>query len=124
MRVFRLNIEVRDLDEAAGFYAALLGQAGRLQAGSRCYFTLGEVTLQVVQTAAPQLLPKALYFAVDDLGAVHGRAAELGCLSPELVHGTPGGEVSTRPWGETSFYADDPTGNPLCFVDAGTIYAG
>jgi catechol 2,3-dioxygenase-like lactoylglutathione lyase family enzyme len=124
MRVFRLNIEVRDLDEAAGFYSRLLGQEGRLQAGSRCYFTAGEVTLQVVQTAEPQLLPKALYFVTDDILSVHERARELGCLSADKVHGEPAGDPVVRPWGERSFYADDPTGNPLCFVEAGTIYAG
>src|ERR1700712_2474717 len=99
MRLFRLNIEVRDLDEAVGFYGALLGQEGRLQAGSRCYFTTGEVTLQVVQTPAPQLLPKALYFVVGDLSAVHGRARELGCLSKDMVHGTPAADPVVRPWG-------------------------
>jgi catechol 2,3-dioxygenase-like lactoylglutathione lyase family enzyme len=124
MRLFRLNIEVRDLDEAAEFYGALLGLEGRLQAGSRCYFRTGEVTLQVVQVTSPQLLPKALYFAVDDLAAVHERAKSLGCLSTEAVHGAPGGEPVVRPWGEKSFYADDPSGNPLCFVEAGSIYAG
>ncbi len=124
MRLFRLNIEVRDLHEAAAFYGTLLGQEARLQAGARCYLTAGEVTLQVVQVAEPQLLPKALYFVVDDLVAVHARARELGCLSDEMVHGTPAGEPTVRPWGENSFYADDPSGNPLCFVEAGTIYAG
>jgi len=29
-----------------------------------------------------------------------------------------------RPWGERSFYAHDPFGNPLCFVDATTIFTG
>jgi catechol 2,3-dioxygenase-like lactoylglutathione lyase family enzyme len=124
MRLFRLNVEVRDLEEAAAFYGTLLGQEGRVQAGSRVYFTVGEVTLQVVQAAEPQLLPKALYFVVDNLGEAHGRAAALGCLSGERVHGTPAGEPVVRPWGEKSFYADDPSGNPLCFVEAGTIYAG
>ena len=124
MRLFRLNVEVRDLNEAAGFYGALLGVEARLQAGSRCYVAAGDVTLQVVQVAEPQLLPKALYFVVDDLAAVHARARDLGCLSQEMVHGTPAGEPTVRPWGENSFYADDPTGNPLCFVEAGTIYAG
>ena len=124
MRVFRLNVEVKDLEAAAAFYGTLLGQAGRVQAGSRVYFTVGEVTLQVVQVPEPQLLPKALYVAVDDLAEVHGRAVGLGCLSQEMVHGTPAGEAVVRPWGEKSFYADDPSGNPLCFVEAGTIYAG
>jgi predicted enzyme related to lactoylglutathione lyase len=124
MRLFRINVEVDSLDRAAAFYAAMLGQEGRPQMGSRCYFQAGEVTLQVVQVAAPHLAAKALYFAVDDLDAAHAQAAELGCLSDELVHGTPAGEMVVRPWGERSFYAQDPAGNPLCFVDAGTIYAG
>ena len=34
------------------------------------------------------------------------------------------GEPVVRPWGERSFYADDPWNNPLCFVQEGTIYAG
>ena len=123
-RLFRLNIEVGELERAATFYAELLGQEGRLQMGARCYFRAGEVTLQVVQVAQPQLAAKALYFAVANLDEVHERAAALGCLSDEMVHGTPAGDPVVRPWGERSFYAEDPWGNPLCFVDEGTIYAG
>ena len=95
-----------------------------MQMGSRCYFRAGQVTLQVVQVEAPLLAAKALYFATGDIEGVHARAVALGCLSDELVHGTPAGEVVVRPWGERSFYARDPAGNPLCFVDRGTIYAG
>jgi hypothetical protein len=40
------------------------------------------------------------------------------------VHGTPAGEIVKRPWGERSFYAIDPTGNKLCFVDAATLFTG
>jgi hypothetical protein len=40
------------------------------------------------------------------------------------VHGEPGGQISVRPWGERSFYAEDKWHNPLCFVEAGTIYPG
>jgi catechol 2,3-dioxygenase-like lactoylglutathione lyase family enzyme len=122
--LFRLNVEVGDLDRAASFYATLLGLVGRRQAGARVYFEAGPVTLQVVQTPQPHTAAKALYFTVRDLDAVHARARELACLSDEDVHGTPAGEVVVRPWGERSFYADDPWGNPLCFVDAGTIYRG
>src|ERR1044072_3130645 len=46
--LFRLNIEVGTLDEAADFYGELFGLVGRKQAGARCYFTCGAVTLQVV----------------------------------------------------------------------------
>jgi len=122
-KLFRINIEVGDIAKAQAFYETLLGVEGRPQMGARCYFEAG-VTLQVVQTPAPHAAAKALYFVVDDLDAVHARARELDCLSSEAVHGEPGGQPVVRPWGERSFYADDPWGNPLCFVDAGTVYAG
>lgn len=123
-RLFRLNVEVGDIDRAAAFYAELLGLEARPQMGSRVYLNAGAVTLQVVQVPEPHPAAKALYFAVADLDSLHARAATLGCLSPDDVHGTPGGQPVVRPWGERSFYAEDPWGNPLCFVDEGTIYAG
>jgi predicted enzyme related to lactoylglutathione lyase len=122
--LFRLNIEVGDLGRAQGFYERLLATPGRPQMGQRCYFAAGAVTLQVVQAEAPHTAAKALYFIVADLDAVHARAAELGCLSTERVHGEPAAQPVVRPWGERSFYCDDPWGNPLCFVEAGTVYAG
>jgi hypothetical protein len=66
-----------------------------------------------IRYSAPHLVPKALYFAVDDLDEVHQRATTLGCLSDESVHGTPGGKPLVRPWGERSFYCNAPWGNPL-----------
>lgn len=123
---FRLNIEVGDLAKAASFYGELFGIDGRTQAGSRVYIQAGPATLQVVDVSpeAPHVAAKALYFTVKDVDAVHARAKKLRALSKELVHGKPGGDLVTRPWGERSFYADDPWGNPLCFVEAGTTYPG
>jgi len=123
-RLFRLNIEVASIGDAQDFYADLLGLEGRPQMGARVYFDAGGVTLQVVQAESPHVAAKALYFEVDDLDIVHERATRLGCLSGEQVHGTPAGAPVVRPWGERSFYADDPWGNPLCFVESGTIYEG
>lgn len=125
--LFRINIEIGDLTAGSEFYGKLLGQKGRVQAGSRVYFAAGPVTLQVVDVSSygkPHPAAKALYFLVNDLEAVFERAKELRCLSKEDVHGTPGGAISVRPWGERSFYADDPWKNPLCFVQAGTTYGG
>jgi predicted enzyme related to lactoylglutathione lyase len=125
--LFRINVEVGDLDQAAEFYSKLFGLVGRKQAGSRCYFTCGPVTLQVVDVSSagePHAAAKALYFTVNDLDAVFARAKALGCLSKEDVHGESGGGISVRPWGERSFYAEDKWHNPLCFVEAGTIYPG
>jgi len=125
--LFRINVEVGNLDQAAEFYGKLFGLEGRKQAGSRCYFTCGPVTLQVVDVSSggkPHPAAKALYFLVNDLDAVFVRAKALGCVSKEEVHGVSGGEISVRPWGERSFYAEDKWQNPLCFVEAGTIYPG
>lgn len=125
--LFRLNIEVGDLDAATRFYERLLGIEARKQAGGRVYFSSGAVTLQVVQVPPerkPHPSADSLYFAVADIDAVYERAKALGCLSRETVHGRPGGEVHVRPWGERSFYARDRWKNALCFVSAGTEYMG
>ena len=124
---FRLNIEVANLDAAIDFYSKLLDMQGRKQPGARVYFNAGPVTLQVVDVSsvgAPHTAAKALYFTVKDLDAAFARAQALGCLSQESVHDAPGGGIVVRPWGERSFYALDPWGNPLCFVEEGTVYTG
>ena len=124
---FRLNIEVGDLKSAISFYTNLLGVEGRKQAGSRCYFDCGPVTLQVLDVSSssqPHPAAKALYFTVNDLEAAFKRASALQCLSREEVHDAPGGGIVVRPWGERSFYVEDPWKNPLCFVEEGTVYAG
>ncbi|MBZ5585781.1 MAG: VOC family protein [Acidobacteriia bacterium] len=124
---FRLNIEVGDLEAAVSFYATLLGIQGRKQAGSRCYFNCGPVTLQVLAVSPsrqPHPAAKALYFTVSDLEAAYERASALQCVSREDVHGAPAGGIVVRPWGERSFYVEDPWKNPLCFVEEGTVYTG
>lgn len=124
---FRLNVEVGSLDAAAAFYGKLLGMQGRKQAGSRCYFECGPVTLSVLDVSSarqPHSAAKALYFTVKNLEAAFERARALGCLSAENVHDSPGGGIVVRPWGERSFYAEDPWKNPLCFVEEGTVYTG
>jgi predicted enzyme related to lactoylglutathione lyase len=124
---FRLNVEVGNLEEAINFYSTLLGVQGRKQPGARSYFECGPVTLSVIDVSSvgsPHTAAKALYFTVRDLDAAFARANELGCLSQESVHDAPGGGIVVRPWGERSFYAVDPWGNPLCFVEEGTVYTG
>jgi predicted enzyme related to lactoylglutathione lyase len=124
---FRLNVEVGDLESAISFYTKLFGIDGRKQAGSRCYFECGPVTLQVLDVSSqrqPHPAAKALYFTVNDLEAVYERAKALNCLSDSDVHDAAGGDIVVRPWGERSFYAQDSWGNPLCFIEDGTVYTG
>jgi len=95
-RLFRLNIEVGDLKSAVSFYTKLLGLKGRKQAGSRCYFDCGHVTLQIVDVSSasqPHPAAKSLYFAVKDLEGAYERARTLHCLSTEKVHGAPAGGI-------------------------------
>jgi len=118
---------VGNLDSAILFYTKLLGIEGRKQAGSRCYFECGPVTLQVLDVSSqrqPHPAAKALYFTVKDLEALYERAKALHSLSDVEVHDATGGGIVVRPWGERSFYAKDLWGNPLCFIEEGTVYTG
>ena len=128
-KLFRVTLQVSDLDKAAAFYSKLLDDQGiRIPRGSRHYYNCGPVILALVDQAAGGLqakpIPDYVYFAVDNLEEVYARARELGCLSQEDVHDNKAGEIVKRPWGERSFYCDDPWGNGLCFVDEKTLFTG
>src|SRR4030095_9932494 len=103
-KIFRVTVEVSNIDKAAAFYAKLLGTEGKRHPGARHYFDCGGVILAILDPTAGGLTPtpgpKSLYFAVDDADAVHARAAKLKALAPFQVHGQPASEVITRPWGE------------------------
>ncbi|MCI4337457.1 MAG: VOC family protein [Thermoplasmata archaeon] len=130
--VFRILIPAKDLEASRQFYERLLGAPGRLVAGGRVYFDCGPVILGILNYSkvpakdwsAPT---EAIYFSTRDLAGLHARARELGALDTSLIHGdvkNPAGEIVVRPWGELSFYANDPSGNPLCFVDEATRFTG
>jgi len=126
---FRAVLQVSDLDRAAEFYTKLLDNEGRrIPRGSRHYFDCGPVILALVDVTAggeeAKPIPDYIYFAVPDLQKVHDRAKGLNCLSSDEVHGEAAGEIVKRPWGELSFYVEDPWGNGLCFVDEKTLFTG
>jgi predicted enzyme related to lactoylglutathione lyase len=79
-QLFRLNVEVADLEAAISFYSDLFGVQGRKQPGNRCYFDCGPVTLQVLDVSSngqPHPAAKALYFTVENLEAAFDRAKAL-----------------------------------------------
>ena len=125
-KLFRVTLEVADLERATQLYAALFGLEGQRYPGARHYFDCGGVILAVLDVSQggmdPTPGPKSLYFAVKDLDAVHARATNLAALAPYKVHGQAAGEPIKRPWGERSFYVVDKWGNDLCFVEEGTLY--
>ena len=128
-KLFRIILQVPDLDQAEQFYGELLGDKGRrIPRASRHYIDCGPVILALVDVTAdgetPKPLPDNIYFAVANLDAVYARAKALNCLSREDVHGVSAGEIVVRPWGERSFYVIDPWDNKLCFVDETTLFTG
>ena len=121
-RLFRVILPVSDVEVAAAFYGSVLGMPGTRVSGGRHYFDCGGTILACYDALAdgdPAPVgpnPAHVYFSIDDLEAVHDRAAEAGCR--ELT------EVAVQPWGERSFYGLDPFSNPICFVDARTLFTG
>jgi len=130
-RLFRVILPVAGIDRASQFYEELLGDKGRRVSPGRHYFDVGEVILALLDPRADgdggevRPNPDYVYFAVSDLEAVFARAQRLGGLAAEVGDGgKPMGAIAVRPWGERSFYMKDPFGNPLCFVDEGTVFTG
>ena len=131
-RIFRLLLPAMDLDRSQRFYESLFQTRGRRVGGGRVYVDCGSVILglldcSTVDPSERSSPTEAVYFATRDLEGLHRRARRLFCLAPGLIHNdpaNPAGEMVVRPWGERSFYAADPTGNPLCFVDAETLFTG
>ncbi|HXT62821.1 MAG TPA: VOC family protein [Pyrinomonadaceae bacterium] len=129
-KLFRVALQVADLNQAAAFYSKLLDDPGiPIPRGSRHYFNCGSVILALVDVAKgagekPQPTPDYIYFAVDNLEEVFERAQALDCLANDRYHDQNAGEILKRPWGELSFYCEDPWGNGLCFVDEKTLYTG
>jgi uncharacterized glyoxalase superfamily protein PhnB len=120
--LFRVILPVTEIEEAAAFYARLLRMPGSRVSGGRHYFDCAGTILACYDALAdgdPEQFdpnPQNVYFSVDDLDAAHERAHEAGCR--ELT------DIELQPWGERSFYAHDPFGNPICFVDSQTLVTG
>ncbi len=123
VKIFRVILPVSDVERAAKFYEEVLGFSGERVSPGRHYFECGGVILACFDPRAdgderdsvPN--PDHVYFAVDDLEATFARAGRAGCVRLEE-------KIETRPWGERSFYIKDPFGNPICFVDAKTVFTG
>ena len=127
--LYRIILQVPDLDRAEEFYGTLLGDRGRrIPRASRHYIDCGPVILALVDVTSegetPKAIPDNIYFSTGSLDEIHQRAKKLNCLSDADVHGDSAGEVVVRPWGERSFYVIDPWGNKLCFVDEKTLFTG
>ena len=123
MKLFRVIVPVADIDRAAAYYEVLLDRPGRRVSSGRHYLDCEGTILALYSPRQdgdsfdPRPNQEHLYFAVDDLEAVHRRARR-------LAAGPVDGNIAIRPWGERSFYLRDPFGNPLCMVHRPTAFSG
>jgi len=126
MHLFRVIVPVGDIDAAATFYGALLGLGGERVSSGRHYFKCECTILSCWDALAdgdpeyPGPNPAHVYLSTDEpLEAVRERALAAGATSDSMR-----GKVGVRAWGERSFYASDPWGNPFCIVQSGSEYTG
>ncbi len=114
-----------DIEIAAQFFSAVLQSEGERVSPGRHYFDCGDTILACYDPVADGDDPgdgwryhanQYLYFAVADLDAACTAVADAG--------GEITAEIETMPWGERIFYARDPSGNPISFVDQTTVFTG
>ena len=125
-KLYRVILPVSNIDQATMFYRQLLDAPGQRVSPGRHYFDCGGTILACYDPAAdgdhlnggshphPN---QYLYFAVADIESTFNRAKAAGCR--ELDE-----KIERMPWGERLFYAKDPFGNPICFVDENTLFTG
>src|SRR5215472_2680619 len=122
-RLFRVILPVSSIDEAAAYYGAVLGNRGQRISPGRHYFSCGQCILACFDPRADgdpwdaKPNPEHIYFAVDDLEEYFRRVSRQSA-------GSVSRPIETQPWGERSFYACDPFGNKICFVDQATMFTG
>ena len=131
-KLYRVILPVGDIEQAARFYEEVFGTPGRRGSPGRHYFDCEGTILACFDPRADgdgyaaKPNPEPLYFAVSDLRATYAACRSAGAVfaagSPPGVG--PLGQIARRPWGEESFYASDPFGNPVCFVSRASVFTG
>jgi predicted enzyme related to lactoylglutathione lyase len=123
-KLYRIIIPVEDIEKATKFYSTVFEQAGQRVSPGRHYYNLGGTILACYDPKAdgdPTSEWKFhenqyIYIAVSNLEDIRSRMLK---FSLNFL-----GEIETMPWGETLFYAQDPFGTPICFVDSKTLFTG
>lgn len=121
-RLYRVIVPVQDIEIAQSFYEAILGDPGERVSPERHYFNCEGTILACFDPTQfhekPEAVPNPenIYLAVDDLDICYKQCTEAGA---KVVT-----EIKSYPWGETSFYIEDPFQNQLCFVARETMFTG
>jgi predicted enzyme related to lactoylglutathione lyase len=123
--LYRVIQPVQDIEAAEKFYSAVFGDSGMRISPGRHYYRCGPTILACYDPVADgdgsgaewSHLPKQFfYFATPELDAIYTRVQQAG--------GSVDAPIATMPWGERMFYAKDPSGNPISFVDEATLFRG
>jgi catechol 2,3-dioxygenase-like lactoylglutathione lyase family enzyme len=120
--LFRLALPVTDIEKAVERYERVLAMDTDRVGEGRAYFPCEGAIFVCVDPdveghgPAGDSYTGTVYFAVSDLDDCFARVRDNGFEAID--------EPSVRAWGERSFYARDPFGNALCFVESSTRYTG
>lgn len=124
-RLYRVILPVSDIELAAKFYGQVFGLAGERVSPGRHYFDCGGVILACYDPEADDDPLGAgwmhhenqyIYFSVPELEAIRERIEQAG--GHNLT------EIEDMPWGERIFYAVDPMGGRISFVQEDTVFRG
>ncbi len=124
--LYRIIFPVKDIERASDYYSAIFEMPGTRVSDGRHYFNLDGTILALYDPEADGdeinqswsfHENQYLYFAVENLTALHERIKKLGGQHVDE-------RIGKMPWGEVLFYANDPFGNPICFVEKSTIFTG
>jgi predicted enzyme related to lactoylglutathione lyase len=125
MNLYRVILPVPDIEQAASFYGTIFQNPGKRVSPGRHYFACGNTLLACYDPFADgdgalggwRFHPhQYLYFAVSNLEETLARVQSAGGLIDE--------PIATMPWGERLFYAQDPFGSRISFVDERTLFTG
>jgi predicted enzyme related to lactoylglutathione lyase len=126
MKLYRIVYPVTNIEKAAGFYSAIFGLPGERVSPGRHYFDLeGTILVCYDPIADGDGIKQSwafhenqyIYIAVTDLESIHEKFK-----NSEARYVDP--KIETMSWGERLFYAIDPFGNQICFVDEKTLFLG
>jgi len=124
-RLYRVILPVTDIERATAFYATVFETPGLRVSPGRHYFDCAGTLLACYDPMADgdggqeswRFHPSQyLYFAVPDLEAALERVKSAG--------GTVTEGIDLMPWEERMFYAQDPFGSRISFVDERTLFTG
>ena len=122
VKLYRVILPVTDIEKATEYYSFIFNVSGKRVSPGRHYFDCEGTVLACFDPKADGDIfslrrnPDYIYFSVSELETVYERVKMTGCPIDE--------RIETQPWGERCFYAKDPFGNRICFVDESTVFLG